>query len=144
VWAFAVLVCCFFLVLLLPVILFVLTYIYRQACVLSGLPKPSLMTASGMTLVRFVSLLVAEAIVGKIVEYCLVDLGGLPRWEAGVVFFFLFFPVDLLICATIEAGLMGLKVGKAIEVWFVHRLILLCLVVAGAFIALIVFLIRTN
>ena len=138
-----VLVCCFFLILLSPVVLFVLTFIYRQACVLCGLPKPSLLTASGMTLVRFVSLLVAESIMGKIVEYSC-EQGGLPRWEAGIIIVFLFLPIDLLICSTIEAGLMGLKVGKAIEVWFIHRLILLCLLVAGAFIALIVYLIQTN
>ncbi len=138
-----VLVCCFFLILLLPVILFVATYTYRVSCSLCGLRKPTVLTASGVMLVRFVSLLVAESIVGKIVELgC--EEGGLPRWEAGVIFFFLFFPVDLLICSTIEAGLMGLQVGKAIEVWFIHRLIYLCILAVAVFVGVIIFLINKN
>jgi hypothetical protein len=137
------LICCFFLIILFPVILYVLTFIYRQACVLCGLPKPSLLTASGMTLVRGVSILVAESIMGAIVEYTC-DQAQLPRWEGRVIIVFLFLPIDLLICSTIEAGLMGLKVGKAIEVWFVHRLILLCILVAIAIIGLIVYLIQTS
>ena len=39
---------CCFLILLIPGILFVLTYIFRQSCVLCGIPKPSVMTAFGI------------------------------------------------------------------------------------------------
>ncbi|HJZ58443.1 MAG TPA: hypothetical protein VKE74_26105, partial [Gemmataceae bacterium] len=85
------LVCCFFLILLVPVILFAITYVYRLSCSLCGLPKPSVLTAAGVMLVTWVSILVAESIMGKIVEYSC-EQAGLPRWEAWFIFFFLFFP----------------------------------------------------
>jgi hypothetical protein len=138
-----VLLCCFFLILLLPVILFAITYVYRLSCTLCGLPKPAVLPAAGVVLVTWVSILIAETIMGSVVEYTC-DKAGLPRWEAGVIFFFLFFPVDLVIASTIEAGLMGVKVGKGIELWFVQRLIYLSIAVAVAFVAVIVVLVRNN
>jgi hypothetical protein len=138
-----VLVCCFFLILLIPVILFVVTYIYRVSCSLCGISKPTVLTAAGVMLVTWVSIAVAESIMGKLVEYSC-ERAGLPRWEAGIIIVFLFFPVDLVISSTIEAGLMGLKVGKGIEVWFVQRLIYLSILAACAFIGVIIYLIQTN
>ena len=138
-----VFVCCFLLILLLPVILFVVTYIYRLSCSLCGVPKPGVLTAGGVMLVTWVSILVAESIMGKLVEYAC-EKAGLPRWEAGIIIVFLFFPVDLVISSTIEAGLMGLKVGKGIEVWFVQRLIYLSILAAAAFVGVIIYLINTN
>lgn len=138
-----VLLCCFFLILLLPAILFAITYVYRLSCSLCGLPRPAILPAAGVVLVTWVSILVAESIMGSIVEYSC-QQAGLPRWEAGVIFFFLFFPVDLVIASTIEAGLMGVKVGKGIELWFVQRLIYLSIAVAIAFIAILVVLARNN
>ena len=135
--------CCFFLILLLPVILFAITYVYRLSCSLCGLPKPAVLPAAGVVLVTWVSIAIAESIMGAVVEY-VAQQGGLPRWEAGVIFFFLFFPVDLVIASTIEAGLMGLKVGKGIELWFVQRLIYLSIAVAVALVAVVVVLARNN
>ena len=49
-----------------------------------------------------------------------------------------------MISSAIHAGLMGIKFGKGIEVWFVQRLIWLSIVAAIAFVAAIVFLVRAN
>ena len=50
--------------LLVPLVLFLLTYVYRLACVLCGLPKPSVLTASGVMMVTIVSVALAESIIG--------------------------------------------------------------------------------
>ena len=119
-----VLACCFFLVLLVPVILFVITSVFRHACVLCGLPKPSVATAAGVMLLIWVSKTVAEAVMDVIVrESC--RAGGIPQWEAGLIVFFLLLPIDLLISAALHAGLMNIKFGKGVEVWFVQMLIYL-------------------
>ena len=133
--------CCFLAILLIPLVLFLLTYVYRLACVLCGLPKPSVLTASGVMMVTIVSVALAESIMGAVVELSC-DAAGLPRWEAGVITFFLFLPIDLVISSGIHAGLMGIRFGKGIEVWFVQRLIQLSIVAAVAFVAAIVVLIQ--
>ena len=43
--AIGLIICCFLFFLLLPLGLFLFTYIFRQSCVLSGLPKPSVIAA---------------------------------------------------------------------------------------------------
>ena len=133
--------CCFLGVLLVPLILFLLTYVYRLACVLCGLQRPTVLNASGVMLVTFVSVVLAESIMGALVELACKS-ARLPAWEAGVIFFFLFLPVDLIISSGIHAGLMGIRFGKGIEVWFVQRLIYLSLVAAIAFVAALVVLIQ--
>ena len=40
----------------------------------------------------------------------------MPNWEAGLIVVFLFLPIDLLISASLHAGLMNIKFGKGIEV----------------------------
>jgi len=117
------LICCF-LILLIPVTLFLITYIFRQSCVLCGLAKPSVMTAFGVMLLIWVSKSVPEAIMKVVVsESC--RAAGLPQWEAWVIVLFLFLPIDLLISAGLHAGLLSIRFGKGIEVWFVQMLIYL-------------------
>jgi hypothetical protein len=130
---------CCFLILLIPGILFILTYIFRQSCALCGIPKPSVMTAFGIMLLIWVSKSVPEAIMKVIVqESCRV--AGLPQWEAWVIVLFLFLPIDLLISAGLHAGLMSIKFGKGIEVWFVQMLILLSIAAAAALVGVLVYL----
>ena len=113
---------CCFLILLVPGVLFLLTYIFRQSCVLCGLPRPSVLTAFGVMMLIRVSTFVPEAIMNVIVSG-IVQAGRVPRWEASLIIFFLFLPIDLLISAGLHAGLMSIKFGKGIEVWFVQMLI---------------------
>jgi hypothetical protein len=124
--------CCFFAVLIVPLLLFVFTSVFRQACVLCGLPRPSVSTAAGVLLLIRVSTTVCEAVLNVIVqESC--RAAGLPRWEAGIIVFFLLLPVDLLISAALHTALMNIKFGKGIEVWFMQMLIYLAIgIVAGA------------
>ena len=138
-----VLACCFFLILLLPVVLFALTYIFRQACVLSGLPKPSVLAAAGHLFLITIAEFLADLIMVETVQWgC--DLAGVPRWEVRIIIFFLFLPIDLVISSGIHAGLMGIRFGKGIEVWFVQRLIYLTIIAAAVFLGVLIYLIRAN
>ena len=131
--------CCFLLVIGIPALLFLVTYVFRKSCVLCGLPKPSVMTAFGVMLLIWVSKTVSQAVMEVIVaESC--RAAGVPRWEAVVIIFFLFLPIDLLISAGLHAGLMNVKFGKGIEVWFVQMLIYLTILSAAALAAVVVYL----
>lgn len=124
-------VCCVFTLLLLPVVLFLLTFIFRLACVLCGLPKPSVLVASGIMLINFVADAVAFALLETVVHEA-TALAGIPRWEAWIIAKFLYLPIDLVISAGLHAAIMGIKFGKGIEVWFVQRLIQLGIFAACA------------
>jgi hypothetical protein len=124
---------CFITLMLIPISLFLFTYIFRQACALSGLPKPSVFTAAGVMLLIRISTTICEALMDLIVrETC--QMAGLPGWESVLIVFFLLLPIDLLISAALHAGLMNIKFGKGIEVWFVQWLIILSLLTAIAFV----------
>jgi hypothetical protein len=124
---------CFIGLMIIPIALFLFTYIFRQACALSGLPKPSVVTAAGVMLLIRISTTVCEALMDLIVsESC--QLAGLPRLESVLIVFFLLLPIDLLISAGLHSGLMNIKFGKGIEVWFVQWLIILSLVAAISFV----------
>jgi hypothetical protein len=138
---FVLLFCCFVGLLLIPIFLYLVTHVYRTSCVLCGLPKPSVLNAAVVMLVSWVCLLVAEAVMGKVVEVSC-DNAGLPRWEAVVIVFFLLFPVDLVLSSAIHAGMVGIRFGKGIEVWFVQRLIQLGLLVGVLVVTLLVLLVR--
>lgn len=134
-------VCCVFTLMLLPVVLFLLTYIFRVACVMCGLPKPSVMAASGIMLINFVADLVAFAMLEAVV-HPLTGAANIPRWESWFVAKFLYLPIDLAISAGLHAAVMGIKVGKGIEVWFVQRLIWLGVVAACTLVGVIYVLAR--
>lgn len=138
-----VLACCFFLILLLPVVLFALTYIFRQACVLSGLPKPAVLVAAGHLFLITIAEFLADLLMVESVQWgC--DRAGVPRWEVRIIIFFLFLPIDLVISSGIHAGLMGIRFGKGIEVWFVQRLIFLTIIAAAVFLGVLIYLVRAN
>lgn len=141
--AAVLLVCCFLLVLLLPVTLFLLTYIFRQACVLCGLPKPSVLAAAGIMSVNFVTDAIALALLEEIV-WAGAQAVNVPRWESWIITRFLDLPVDLVISSGLHAGLMGIRFGKGIEVWFVQRLIYLCIAAAIAVVVVIALLVQAN
>jgi len=137
------LICCFLFVLLLPGLLFLFTYIFRQACLLSGLPKPSVIAAAGHLFLITVAETFADFLMVEVVQWgC--GVAGVPLWEARIIIFFLFLPIDLVISSGIHAALMSIQFGKGIEVWFVQRLIYLSIAAAIAFIAAIVILARLN
>jgi hypothetical protein len=132
---------CCFLFLLIPGVLFLLTYIFRQSCVLCGLPRPTVLTAFGVIMLIRISTFVPEAIMNLFVtESC--KAAGVPDWEASLIIIFLFLPIDLLISAGLHAGLMSIKFGKGIEVWFVQMLIYLSIVAALALVVVLAILAR--
>ena len=131
--------CCFFALLLVPVALFVITYIFRVSCKLCGIPKPSVLNAAGIMFVSWVSLVIAETILELVVKEA-GEAAGIPRWESGIITFFLALPIDLVISSGLHAGLMGQRFGKSIEIWFVQRLIQLSIVAAIVFVAALVYL----
>ncbi|VTT98432.1 unnamed protein product [Gemmataceae bacterium] len=130
--------CCFFVVLLVPVALFVFTSVFRQACVLCGLPRPSVATAAGVMLLIWVSKTASQAVMDVIViESC--KAVGVPRWEANIIVGLLFLPIDLIISAALHAGLMNIKFGKGVEVWFVMMLIYLSVFALAGSVAAVIF-----
>ena len=134
-------ICCFFLLMMVPVALFLLTFIYRWSCSLCGLPKPTVLVASGIMFVAWLSLVMAVGVLRVLVhEGCAAV--GLPRWEAGIIVFLLALPIDLLISAGIESGLMGVPFGKGVEMWYTQRLIQLSIVAAIGLVAGLVVLIQ--
>jgi hypothetical protein len=132
---------CFFLLLLVPVVLFLFTYIFRQACAWSGLPKPNILTAAGVMILIRISTTISEALMRFVVfEAC--DRAGYPDWEADIIVLFLFLPIDMLISAGLHSGLMNIKFGKGIEVWFVQGLIILTMLAAITFVVALYLLVK--
>jgi hypothetical protein len=132
---------CFFLLLLVPVVLFVFTYIFRQACAWSGLPKPSILTAAGVMILIRISTTISEALM-RFVVFEASERAGFPDWEADIIVLFLFLPIDMLISAGLHAGLMNIKFGKGIEVWFVQGLIILSILAAITFVTGVYLLVK--
>lgn len=133
--------CCFFLLMLVPVALFLVTFIYRWSCVLCGLPKPTVVVASGIMFVAWLSLVMAVGVLRAVVyEVC--KAGGLPEWEAGIIVFLLALPLDLLVSSGIESGLMGVRFGKGVELWYTQRLIQLSILAAVGLVAGVIYLIQ--
>src|SRR3954468_17864815 len=99
---------------MVPVALFVLTFIYRWSCVLCGLPKPTVLVAAGIMFVAWLSLVMAVGVLRELV-HAACAAGGLPPWEAGIIVTLLALPVDLVISSGIESGLMGVRFGKGVE-----------------------------
>lgn len=133
--------CCTFVVLLIPVSMFLVTFIYRWSCVLCGLPKPSVVVASGIMFVAWITLVLAVGLLRAAV-HAACGAAGLPPWEAAIITFLLALPVDLVISAGIEAGLMGVRFGKGVEVWYTQRLIQLSILVVLGLIVGVVYLIQ--
>ena len=138
--AIGVLAFCCFLVMLVPIAMFLITYVFRQACALSGLRKPSIVTSAGVMILIRVCTTTCEAMMDYIVSQSC-EVAGLPRWETGIIVFFLILPIDLLISAGLHSGLMNIKFGKGIEVWFVQWLIILSILAAIVFVVGVVMLV---
>ena len=135
-WVFA----CFLLLMMVPVALFLVTFIYRWSCELCGLPKPTVLVAAGIMFVAWLSIAMAVGVLRAVVnEAC--AAAGVPRWESGIILFFLALPLDLSVSAGIESGLMGVPFGKGVEMWYTQRLIQLSILAAVGFVAGVVVLI---
>jgi hypothetical protein len=131
---------CCVLLMLAPAALFLVTFIYRWSCVLCGLPRPTVLVAAGIMFVGWLSLAMAVGVLELIVrEVC--GAAGVPLWEAGIVLFFLALPLDLTVSAGIESGLMGVRFGKGVELWYTQRLIQLSILAAVGFVAGVIVLI---
>ncbi len=139
--ALVLFICCFFVLMMVPVALFLLTFIYRWSCALCGLPKPTVLVASGIMFVAWLSLVMAIGVL-RVVVFEAYSAAGLPQWEARIIVFLLALPIDLLISAGIESGLMGVRFGKGVEMWYTQRLIQLSIIAAIGFVVALVVLAR--
>ena len=140
---FVRLICCGCVLLVIPLVCFLLIYLFRLACSLCGVHRPSYPAAFAIILVNFVADFVALVILEMLVGMAAQQV-GVPPWESWIVARFLDLPVDLAISAGLHAALMGIKFGKGIEVWFVQRLIQLSIITVIVFIGVIVYLIQAN
>ena len=124
-----------FVLLCLGTILLVLLgfelFIFRLACLLCKVPQPGFLRSIGMVGV----LLVVPGIVDAAVGTGLLEAykaGGYPLWEAGLVQFFLALPIHMILCSTIHAKMMNLRLGDGLTVWFVEKLLKLVVVLIAA------------
>lgn len=136
-----VLFACFCLLLAAPVALFLLTFIFRLSCTLCGLPRPGVLISTGKLFVSWVTVSIAVAVLYMIVQAVCVA-ANVPRWEARPATWLLALPVDLVLSSGIHAGLTRIRFGKAVEVWFVQRLILLSILIVILFIIAVVMLVE--
>ncbi len=136
---FIIILFCCGLIGLFVLAVYLITFFFRYACVLCGLPKPSVMTALGVLLLIWICKTNAEAVM-KIAVSEAAQKAGLPPWEGWLIALFLFLPLDLLISAALHAGLMRIRFGKGIEVWFVQTLMILSVVAAIAGVAAVAIL----
>ena len=112
---------------------------FLQACVLCGLPRPSVSTAAGVMLVTWVITKASDAVVGVVVtETC--QAAGLPEWEGWLIAVFLLVPIDLVLSSLLHGLLLNVSFGKGIEVWFVQTLLNLTLFAVGGFVVAAVYL----
>lgn len=99
------------------------------------------MVAAGIMFVAWLSLVMAVGVLREIVHTVAAAM-GLPRWEARILMFLLALPVDLVVSASIESGLMGVRFGKGVEIWYTQRLIQLTILAAIGLIAGIIVLVQ--
>lgn len=129
-----VLLVCGGLTVLFLVFVYLITFLFRYACVLCGLPKPSMWTAFGVLCLIWICKSVVEALM-KLTVAEGSRQAGLPPWEGWLIVLILLLPVDLMISASLHAALMGIRFGKGIEVWFVQMLIIGAIMAAIAGVA---------
>jgi hypothetical protein len=115
-------------------VLAVAVLLFQLACAMAGVPRPTFFRAAFVIGCTFVVWSFVEAALVGIVQAVYRDL-NYPMWESGLVTFFLSLPIDLVISSVVHAKLLRMRFGKAVEVWFAHRLILLTIVMAAAGVA---------
>ncbi len=101
--------------------------IFQIACKWCGLERPNFFSAAGIVVVSFIVWAIFEGIMIAILQEVYLR-AGYPPWEARFVGFFLGLPCHMLVTTGLHMGLMRVKAGKAIEVWFIQQLILFSIV----------------
>ena len=104
-------------------------FIFMMACRWCGVERPRFPAAAGIVIVSWVVWTIVEAILVAVLQY-VYESAGYPLWEARIVSFFLALPLDLTIATGLHMALMRAPLGKAVEVWYIQRLILLAIVLA--------------
>src|SRR5262245_18330423 len=108
----ALLLACLCLIASLPVLLFLLTYIFRLSCRLCGLPTPGVLISAGKMFVSWVTWAIVVAILRECV-HAICRAAGVPQWEAGLATWLLALPLDLVISSGVHAGIQRIRYGKA-------------------------------
>ena len=110
-------------------ILFFAVLIFQVACKWCRLERPSFFAAAGIVVVSWVVWAIVEAIMISILQE-IYQAAGYPPWEARIVGFFVGLPTHLIVTTVLHMGLMRVKSGKAIEVWFIQQLILFSIILS--------------
>lgn len=108
--------------------------IFRLACAMARVPRPGFLHSAWVIGATSLLWIPVEGVLAWVVHVVYKRL-DYNEWEAGLVTFFLGLPVDLVIASGVHALLLRMSFGKAVEVWFAHRLILLTIVMGVAGVA---------
>ena len=115
---------------MLTALLAVFVGLFLLSCRWAGLPRPRLITAVGVVFATtFVWFFLEAAFVACL--YKIYDMAGYPPWEVWLVGLFAGLPVSLAAATLMHVTLLRVPTRKAVQVWFIERLIRYSFVLAG-------------
>lgn len=104
--------------------------LFLFSCRMAGLPRPRLIVAVGVVLATtFVWFLVEAAFLAALQR--LYAIAGFPPWEVWLVGLFAGLPVSLAAATVLHVLLLRVPTSKAVQVWFIERLIRFSLLLLG-------------
>ncbi|QEL17233.1 hypothetical protein [Limnoglobus roseus] len=118
-------------------------FIFQVACRWCRLERPGFFAASGIVVVSWIVWAIVEAIMISILQE-VYRAAGYPPWEARIVGFFIGLPSHMLVTTVLHMGLMRVKLGKAIEVWFIQQMMLFSIILAITGVLVVGFLAAKN
>ncbi len=104
-------------------------FVFRLACHWCRLERPTFFAAAGIVVVSWIVWAIVEAVMIAVLQE-VYQAAGYPPWEARIVGFFVGLPSHLVVTTVLHMALMRVKLGKAIEVWFIQQLILFSIILS--------------
>ena len=94
--------------------------IFRVACGICHLEQPGFFRTMGvLSAIKFIPWIVIGLLSG--VLYAAYEKANYPIWEAGIVWFLLALPIQMVMCGFIHARIMNIRFGEGVSVWFVEK-----------------------
>lgn len=117
-------------------VLFTFVGLFIFSCRLAGLPKPKLIVAIGVVIATAFVWFVVEAVFLAALQK-VYAFAGFPPWEVWLVGLFAGLPVSLAAGTLLHMLLLRVPSHKAVQVWFIERLIRFSVLLFGVGIAVV-------